>query len=78
MILQAAGAILSVVGIVADFILVDHYDQGVSQIESFMILLESGATLGDFISQCWLVLLLGVCLIFVALDFAFPKRRVRS
>ena len=75
-------AILSVIGTVLSVacIGIDWYystvllDTG-SQLEFLLMSIETGATFEDFVSQCWLFLVLGFCVFWMGLSFAFPKRR---
>lgn len=71
------GIALSVLGLVVDFASASYVDGKVAQFEQMLSLIESGASLGDFVSQCWLVLLLLFFIFWAGLSMAFPKRGYR-
>lgn len=74
--------LIPVIGIVLDVLVigVDYYYSSVlmdagSQLESLLLSIETGATFEDFVSQCWLFLVLGFLVLWAGLALAFPKRR---
>ena len=74
--------LIPVIGIVLDVLVigVDYYYSSVlmdagSQLEHLLISIETGATFEDFISQCWMFLVLGFFVLWAGLALAFPKRR---
>lgn len=75
--------LIPVLGIVLDVLVigVDYYystvlmDAG-SQLEHLLMSIETGATFEDFVSQCWMFLVLGFFVLWAGLALAFPKRRV--
>lgn len=74
-IIPIIGAIATVAGIGVDMWISDTIDGSVSQFESLLGMIESGATFGDFISECWLFLAAGFFVLWLGLDLAFPKQR---
>ena len=75
-------ALIPVLGIVLDVLVigVDYYYSSVlmdagSQLEHLLMSIETGATFEDFISQCWMFLVLGFFVLWAGLALAFPKRR---
>ena len=78
--------LIPVIGIVLDVLVigVDYYYSSVlmdagSQLESLLLSIETGATFEDFVSQCWLFLVLGFLVLWAGLALAFPKcRKVRE
>lgn len=74
--------LIPVIGIVLDVLVigVDYYYSSVlmdagSQLENLLLSIETGATFEDFVSQCWLFLVLGFLVLWAGLALAFPKRR---
>ena len=74
--------LIPVIGIVLDVLVigVDYYYSSVlmdagSQLEHLLMSIETGATFEDFISQCWMFLVLGFFVLWAGLALAFPKRR---
>lgn len=74
--------LIPVIGIVLDVLVigVDYYYSSVlmdagSQLENLLLSIETGATFEDFVSQCWLFLVLGFFVLWAGLALAFPKRR---
>ena len=74
--------LIPVIGIVLDVLVigVDYYYSSVlmdagSQLEHLLMSIETGATFEDFVSQCWLFLVLGFLVLWAGLALAFPKRR---
>lgn len=74
--------LIPVIGIVLDVLVigVDYYYSSIlmdagSQLESLLLSIETGATFEDFVSQCWLFLVLGFLVLWAGLALAFPKRR---
>lgn len=74
--------LIPVIGIVLDVLVigVDYYYSSVlmdagSQLENLLLSIEAGATFEDFVSQCWLFLVLGFLVLWAGLALAFPKRR---
>ena len=74
--------LIPVLGIVLDVLVigVDYYYSSVlmdagSQLEHLLMSIETGATFEDFISQCWMFLVLGFFVLWAGLALAFPKRR---
>lgn len=74
--------LIPVIGIVLDVLVigVDYYYSSVlldagSQLENLLLSIETGATFEDFVSQCWLFLVLGILVLWAGLALAFPKRR---
>ena len=69
------GLVLTLAGIGADIWASKTIEDYTSQVEAFVEMFETGATLDDFISQCWLILLFLFCVMWFGLSIAFPKRR---
>ena len=74
--------LIPVIGIVLDVLVigVDYYYSSIlmdagSQLENLLLSIETGATFEDFVSQCWLFLVLGFFVLWAGLALAFPKRR---
>ena len=74
--------LIPVIGIVLDVLVigVDYYYSSVlmdagSQLEHLLMSIETGATFEDFISKCWMFLVLGFFVLWAGLVLAFPKRR---
>ena len=74
--------LIPVIGIVLDVLVIggDYYYSSVlmdagSQLENLLLSIETGATFEDFVSQCWLFLVLGFLVLWAGLALAFPKRR---
>ena len=74
--------LIPVIGIVLDVLVigVDYYYSSVlmdagSQLENLLLSIETGATFEDFITQCWMFLVLGILVLWAGLALAFPKRR---
>ena len=74
--------LIPVIGIVLDVLVigVDYYYSSIlmdagSQLENLLLSIETGATFEDFVSQCWLFLVLGFLVLWAGLALAFPKRR---
>ena len=74
--------LIPVIGIVLDVLVigVDYYYSSVlmdagSQLEHLLMSIETGATFEDFISQCWMFLVLGFFVLWAGLSLAFPKHR---
>lgn len=74
--------LLPIIGIVADVVLigVDSFwssiltDSG-SQLEALIQSIRIGASFNDFVSNCWLFLILGFFFLWAGLAIAFPKHR---
>lgn len=74
-IIPIIGAIATVAGLGIDWWISDNIEDSVSQFESLLMMIETGGTFMDFLSDCWLVLLAGGFVFWLGLDLAFPKRR---
>ena len=72
------GAIATVAGIGIDWWISDNIEGSVSQFEALLGMMETGASFSDFVSQCWMVLLMFFFVFWIGLDFAFPKKRRAS
>lgn len=74
-ILSVVGAILSVVGIGVDWYYSSVLMDAGSQLESLLSSIDVGMSFDEFISQCWMFLVLGFFVLWAGLSIAFPKRR---
>lgn len=73
-ILSVVGAVLSVVGIGVDWYYTSVLTDAGSQLEDLLLSIEVGSSFEDFVSNCWLFLLLGFFIFWIGLSIAFPKR----
>ena len=72
--------LIPVIGIVLDVLVigVDYYYSSVlmdagSQLENLLLSIETGATFEDFVSQCWLFLVLGFLVPWAGLAWHSPS-----
>lgn len=73
--LPVIGAILSVAGIGIDWYYGTVLTDAGSQLESLLMSIDVGSSFEDFLSNCWMVLVLGFFVFWIGLSIAFPKRR---
>lgn len=73
--LSVLGTVLSIVGIGVDWYYSSVLTDAGSQLEALLMSIRVGASLEDFVSQCWMFIVLGICVLWMGLSIAFPKRR---
>lgn len=73
--LSVLGTVLSIVGIGVDWYYSSVLTDAGSQLEALLMSIRVGASLEDFVSQCWMFVVLGFCVLWMGLSIAFPKRR---
>ena len=73
--LYVLGTVLSIVGIGVDWYYSSVLTDAGSQLEALLMSIRVGASLEDFVSQCWMFIVLGICVLWMGLSIAFPKRR---
>lgn len=73
-IMAVAGAILSVLGIGVDWYYSEVLTDAGSQLGDLLMSIEVGSSFEDFVSNCWLFLVLGFFVFWIGLSYAFPKR----
>ena len=69
------GIAADAIAIGADVILSGTIDGQISQLENLLDHIETGATLQDLLSDCWLFLVGGFFIFLLGLLIAFPRRR---
>ncbi len=69
------GIALSALGLAVDYMAGLYIEGQVSQFDQLLNLIETGATMADFVQECWLILILGGFVFWAGLSLAFPKKR---
>lgn len=69
------GAIGSAIAIGVEYLMLHGMEDANSQMEYLLDSIVVGASFEDFISHCWMILVLMFFLFWTGLSIAFPKRR---
>ena len=67
--------VLTVISIGVDWYWSSELNNSASQLENLLNAIQYGMSFDDFVSECWLFILLGFAFVCLCLTIAFPKKK---
>lgn len=73
MILSVIATVFSIALIGVDWYCSSQLENAASQLEALLSAIQYGSTFEEFVSQCWMFILLGSAFVWMLAALAFPK-----